>query len=233
MGLSFNVLLIVDNAPGHPCIEHPNVKLVFLPPNTTCLIQPLDQGIIAAFKKQYVKSTFKYILEKVESDGINLIEVWKKFSILDCINRVAAAISHLKQHTLNACWKVVWPKCVINRSATENASTLTTEILPLAHDIGGEGFDSFNENDLDEMIHDETVRDYDVINYVTDITDQQGEPETITADKIYAGLKLCGKLESHFLENDNNAKRTSEFQKGLQSCISGYRDVYKRLVKQQ
>lgn len=32
MELSFNVLLIVDNAPGHPCIEHPNVKIVFLPP---------------------------------------------------------------------------------------------------------------------------------------------------------------------------------------------------------
>ncbi|GFQ94976.1 tigger transposable element-derived protein 1 [Trichonephila clavata] len=32
MGLPFNVLLIVDNAPGHPCIEHPNVKLYFYQP---------------------------------------------------------------------------------------------------------------------------------------------------------------------------------------------------------
>ncbi|XP_037887184.1 tigger transposable element-derived protein 1-like [Glossina fuscipes] len=59
MGVPFKVLLIVDNAPGHPCLEHPNVQVVFLPPNTTSLIQPLDQGIIATFKKHYMKITFR------------------------------------------------------------------------------------------------------------------------------------------------------------------------------
>ncbi|GFX39298.1 tigger transposable element-derived protein 1 [Trichonephila clavipes] len=48
--LDFKVLLIVDNAASHPQLEHPNVQLVFLPPNTTSLIQPLDQGIITTFK---------------------------------------------------------------------------------------------------------------------------------------------------------------------------------------
>ena len=38
MGLPFKALLIVDNAPGHPCLEHPNVQIVFLPPNTTSLV---------------------------------------------------------------------------------------------------------------------------------------------------------------------------------------------------
>ncbi|GFQ95266.1 tigger transposable element-derived protein 1 [Trichonephila clavata] len=156
MGLPFNVLLIVDNAPCHPCIEHPNVKVVFLPPNTTSLIQPLDQSIIACFKKHYVKLTFRYILEKLENDGITLTEVWKKFSILDCINHAAVAITEIKQHTLNTCWKAAWPECVINRTATENTLMLTAEIVTLAHDIGGHGFNSFSENDLVEMIQDDT-----------------------------------------------------------------------------
>ncbi|GFS76253.1 tigger transposable element-derived protein 1 [Trichonephila clavipes] len=43
--LDFKVLLIVDNAASHPELEHLNVQLVFLPPNTTRLIQALDQGI--------------------------------------------------------------------------------------------------------------------------------------------------------------------------------------------
>ncbi|GFW94015.1 tigger transposable element-derived protein 1 [Trichonephila clavipes] len=55
--LDFKVLLIVDNAASHPQLEHPNVQLVFHPPNTTSLIQPLDQGIIATFKKYYIKTT--------------------------------------------------------------------------------------------------------------------------------------------------------------------------------
>ncbi|GFX97574.1 tigger transposable element-derived protein 1 [Trichonephila clavipes] len=33
--LDFKVLLIVDNAASHPQLEHPNLQLVFLPPNTT------------------------------------------------------------------------------------------------------------------------------------------------------------------------------------------------------
>lgn len=124
MGFPFKVLLIVDNAPGHPCIEHPNVQMVFLPPNTNSLIQPLDQDIIANFKKHYIKLTFSYILKKLENDKLSLTEVWKKFSILDCINNIIAAIGHIKQHTLNLCLKVIWPECVINRNVTETTSTL-------------------------------------------------------------------------------------------------------------
>lgn len=30
--LDFVVLLIIDNAPGHPQLEHPNIQVVFLPP---------------------------------------------------------------------------------------------------------------------------------------------------------------------------------------------------------
>ncbi|GFS93684.1 tigger transposable element-derived protein 1 [Trichonephila clavipes] len=37
--LDFKVLLIVDNAASHPELEHLNVQLVFLPPNTTSLFR--------------------------------------------------------------------------------------------------------------------------------------------------------------------------------------------------
>ena len=52
-GLSNNILLVVDNATGHPqdlVEDHDNVTLYFLPPNTTSLIQPMDQGVIRSFK---------------------------------------------------------------------------------------------------------------------------------------------------------------------------------------
>ena len=62
---------------------------------TMYLIQPLDQGIIANFKKYYIKLTFSYILKKLENDKLSLTEVWKKFSILDCINHIIAAIVSL------------------------------------------------------------------------------------------------------------------------------------------
>ena len=48
-GLPLKVLLIIDNVPGHPQsigIEDENVQVVFLPPNMTSLLQPLEQGIL-------------------------------------------------------------------------------------------------------------------------------------------------------------------------------------------
>lgn len=46
-----NIVLIVDNCTTYIAIEGlTNVKLEFLPPNITCLIQTIDEGVIAAFK---------------------------------------------------------------------------------------------------------------------------------------------------------------------------------------
>ena len=63
--IPFKILLIVDNAPRHPPFIgdlHPNIKAVFLPPNTTSLIQPMDQGVIAAFKAFYLQRTLPRLL---------------------------------------------------------------------------------------------------------------------------------------------------------------------------
>ena len=41
------ILLPVDNCTAHPHVSTlKNIQLEFLPPNTTSLIQPMDQGII-------------------------------------------------------------------------------------------------------------------------------------------------------------------------------------------
>src|SRR5438128_3568408 len=49
------VLLLLDNCPSHK-LGNMNLSCIdihFLPPNTTSKIQPMDTGIIAAFKRHY------------------------------------------------------------------------------------------------------------------------------------------------------------------------------------
>ena len=48
------ICLLVDNCPGHDKnVELSNIEVVFLPENTTSIIQPLDQGIIRNLKGHF------------------------------------------------------------------------------------------------------------------------------------------------------------------------------------
>lgn len=63
-----NVVLLIDNAPVHDeRLSLSNVKIVFLPPNTTAHYQPLDAGIIANFKTNYRRIQYRHAAIKYSS----------------------------------------------------------------------------------------------------------------------------------------------------------------------
>ena len=50
------IALVVDNCSAHPAIKNlNNIKLIFLPPNTTAKTQPMDAGVIRCLKAHYRK----------------------------------------------------------------------------------------------------------------------------------------------------------------------------------
>ena len=67
------VLLIVDNAGGHRIkqevlIQLRNVRLEFLPPNVTNVLQPLDAGIIKSFKTKYRQLLVKDLIRQLDEE---------------------------------------------------------------------------------------------------------------------------------------------------------------------
>ena len=84
--------MILDNAPAHPDGSdniHSDIEIMLLPPNTTSLIQPMDQSVIAIFKSYYVRRVMKSMVyvTKINCDESQVVvkNFWKKFSILDAI----------------------------------------------------------------------------------------------------------------------------------------------------
>jgi hypothetical protein len=61
-------------------MEFSNVKLVFLPPNTTVGTQPLDSGIIRNFKVKYRKMLLEFLLSHEDvtalADAIKKGKCW-------------------------------------------------------------------------------------------------------------------------------------------------------------
>lgn len=58
-----NVLFVVDNCPAHGDIPHLQaIRMVFLPPNTTSISQPMDQGVIHHTRKIYRYHLLKRML---------------------------------------------------------------------------------------------------------------------------------------------------------------------------
>jgi hypothetical protein len=61
----------MDNAAVHPASligKYSNIKIVFLPKNTTSHLQPLDAGIIQSFKLNCRKKLMHYVLAQIADD---------------------------------------------------------------------------------------------------------------------------------------------------------------------
>ena len=63
------MLLIIDNCAAYPRPHSlKNIRVEFLPPNTTSLIQPLDMGVITNLKSLYRSKLVNQILQDIEEN---------------------------------------------------------------------------------------------------------------------------------------------------------------------
>lgn len=238
--LNFKALLLVDNAPGHPQdLCHPNVQIVFLPPNTTSLLQPLDQGIIYTFKTYYIRRSLQWILDVTDSKSIDVKLAWKQFSIKDCIDIISLSLKELKITTLNRCWKKIWPAAVVLGSAHESGEKEIGAILECARLVGGEGFVDMAIEDIQDLLVEQEIGEADLvemasepqINEIDSSSDEYNEVNILTLKKLQEGLDLAKKLELLFLDADPCAERSRKFKRELQNCLSPYQEIYNNLER--
>jgi len=93
--------LFLDNASSHPDTSYlKNIKLIFLPPNTTSICQPLDQRIIQNFKVHYRQRLLRHILSRVDQNIEN-----KSINVLNTIFWIKSALKIIKLETVKNYFK--------------------------------------------------------------------------------------------------------------------------------
>lgn len=97
------ILLFLDNAPVHPPdVKLKNITLKFFPANTTARIQPLDQGVIKAFKAHYRKQLVQHLIANAKTsysaDDVTI-------TALDAVCWIACAWKSITEATLRNTFK--------------------------------------------------------------------------------------------------------------------------------
>lgn len=100
------VLLLMDNAPSHIIPQNENgespltnVKIHFLPPMTTSHLQPMDAGVIMAFKSHYRQLQIQHLIDCMDSNQEPKIE------LSDAIRFSKIAWDRVTPKTIENCYK--------------------------------------------------------------------------------------------------------------------------------
>ena len=104
--ISFKILLIVDNAPSHPDLSdlHPNIKMIFLPPNTTSLLQPMDMGVISIVKTNFKHLLLEIAIKAAAGNNMQFLEFLKLFTIKNAIMLFGKAWESVPSSAMTGVW---------------------------------------------------------------------------------------------------------------------------------
>ena len=197
------VLLLLDNAPVHPCqFNLTSEKLLFFPKNSTSVIQPLDQGIIRSFKCLYRYKLMTHLLSQKEiSVGSEEIP---NISLFYSIHWVHQAWQEVSQETISNCFKHA-NFCTNQQISNQNEKLLSSFIIDGTVTV--DDFVSFDDNtDTSENIAD-------------DITDDTLLNEILKND---SSEQIDGENEDEM--DSSEVQKISKF-KNIDEIISNYEEI--------
>lgn len=237
-------LLLVGNAQTH-AINLQNfdedVKVMFLPSNTTSLIQPLNQGIISTFKLYYIRLTLKQMLDftqRCTGDNNSIRAFWKSYNIMNTVENTNTAWNEVNNVTLNDAWKNIWPECCNNSSlatlSSDSEPAIRNEILQLGKSLSGDDFVDLDLHDDKEAIE---VHDFELLKeelcsqHMETLVDTRGKLENVDAsneDKLtIKNLSKVFTMADQLIEEisriDNNFERVTSFRSTFECTLAPYK----------
>lgn len=95
------IALIIDNCTAHPEIGGLKaIDIFFLPPNTTSVLQPMDQGVIRSLKAKYRVKVIQKMIEAIDKK-----KELPQISLLDAMKMLVLAWDEVTEKTVQNCFK--------------------------------------------------------------------------------------------------------------------------------
>ena len=195
------IAMVLDNCTAHPNISGlTNIKLVFLPPNTTAKTQPMDAGVIRCLKAHYRNSLAKLRLLAFEEKRDFKVDVLEAMRLL---RRTWNSVSEV---TIQNCFKkgnFVRLEDEDNIEETENNGDRDVEeiwerlqacgLIPETY-----GFTEYSESDAN-VITRETVSESSILHDLqatVEILQEEGDDDDDDSNPVEAALTLVEALTS-------------------------------------
>uniref|UniRef100_A0A8C8VHY4 HTH CENPB-type domain-containing protein n=1 Tax=Pelusios castaneus TaxID=367368 RepID=A0A8C8VHY4_9SAUR len=247
--LPLQALLILDNVPAHPpnleediLEEFKFIKVLYIPPNTTPILQPMDQQVISNFKKLFTKHLFRRCFEVTESTNLTLREFWKDhYNIVICLRIIDMAWQGVTKRTLTSAWKKLWPEVVSETDfeRLEPEAAVVEEIVSLGKSVGLD----MDEGDINELIeeHSEELTTEELKELQTqqhtevlqEIGDAEEAEEVISTSEIKEMLGMWEKLSDLFQKKHPEKVATGHATALFNdTCLTHFRNILKGRTKQ-
>uniref|UniRef100_A0A5S6QV23 DDE-1 domain-containing protein n=1 Tax=Trichuris muris TaxID=70415 RepID=A0A5S6QV23_TRIMR len=248
--LAFKVLVIMDSAPSHPPMIaelDPNVHFVFLPARTTSLLQPLDQGVIGAFKAYYLRRTFKMLIDATDGENCETVmEFWKNYNLRMAINNIVEAWNDVSKRCLHRVWRKLIPDLICDFKDFEPSAQvceITESCVQLANRLGFEGVEYQHIEDILSCQPDElTTEELQELSVAGEAEGREEDdenqevppppPRQMTTAELSDTLETIEQRLQWLEDNDCNAERSGKTTRGIRACLEPYKQLlYERSTR--
>lgn len=232
--LPFKALLLLDHAPYHPSNLNdldPNVEVMFLPPNTTSMLHPIDETVISIFRRYYLKNTMIQAFEITEKKGdATFKEFWQDYNILHAIKNIEKSWNDIGKSTMNLCWRKICPEFTLVFNEFENPEQITAEIVELGQKLDLQ----MDAEDVEELINSYSgeLSNEELIEITKVNKDNYNESlENVSAKSLKLLTEYLDQIDNalnQLQHYDWNEKRSAEVVAKVRSALSCYRIMSKK-----
>ena len=175
-----------------------------------------------------------------EFHTVNVVKnFWKNFNILNSVTLVDESWKEVKESTLNACWRNVWPGIVQpqEKSVRQELTEVVRNIVDTARTIDGEGFSDLQEQEVDEIVLPSADLQTEEIEDIAaslpaemPITEKEHEPQFDRKSILEIMNSLQNAVELA-LDRDPIMRRSLDFKHNCDRAMEIYRELYKDILR--